>query len=88
MGTDKSRLVLAGQTFVERIAENLRRRLGVTVVGGSAELKTEPQLRTVRRFPTGARLVGCTRACKFVGGVALVVACDFPFITTELFFTC
>jgi molybdopterin-guanine dinucleotide biosynthesis protein A len=89
MGTDKSRLVLAGQTFVERIAAELSPATSsVTIVGGSAELTTETaQLKTVEDiFPNWGALGGvhaALAACR--AEWTLVVACDFPFVTTELF---
>lgn len=107
MGTDKSRLTLAGQTFVERIAgELIAVTSSVTIVGGAkkfrtqtaelptsnTELKTQnPKLKTVLKtvadvYPNWGALGGVHAAlatCR--AGWALVVACDFPFVTGELF---
>ena len=95
MGTDKSQLVLNGQSFVERIAGKL---LAVTssikVVGGDApqaELKRQINLPlTIQTAPdvylqwgalggVHAALAACSASW------ALVVACDFPFVTSQLF---
>jgi molybdopterin-guanine dinucleotide biosynthesis protein A len=89
MGTDKSQLVLAGQTFVERIAGELSAATpSVTIVGGTAELKTEnSKLKTVTDFyPNWGALGGVHAALATCRAEwALVVACDFPFVTSELF---
>lgn len=99
MGTDKSRLMLAGQTFVERIAAALAAAApaiaSVAIVGGSGESETgtgafEPGNSKLKTFPDvypnwGALggVHAALAACR--ADWALVVACDFPFVTTELF---
>ncbi len=92
MGTDKSRLVLAGQTFVERIAAKLSAATSsVTIVGGSSGPETRnPKLEILKTiadvFPDWGALGGvhaALAACR--GEWTLVVACDFPFVTGELF---
>jgi molybdopterin-guanine dinucleotide biosynthesis protein A len=90
MGTDKSQLVIEGQTFVERIAVELSRATSsVTIVGGVSEpeeqnsrvLKTAPDV-----FPEWGALGGVHAALAACSAEwALVVACDFPFVTSELF---
>jgi molybdopterin-guanine dinucleotide biosynthesis protein A len=87
MGTDKSQLVIAGQSFVERIAGELS---GVTtsvkLVGGNPaaaklNLPTVPDI-----YPNWGALGGvhaAISACSVAW--ALVVACDFPFVTSQLF---
>jgi len=103
MGTDKSRLTLAGQTFVERIAEELIAvTSSVTIVGGNSnsnsrtgesiqpnsELKTQnSKLKTVFDvYPNWGALGGVHTALAVCRAEwALVVACDFPFVTRELF---
>jgi len=84
MGTDKSQLLLEDQTFVERIAATL---LTVTdsirLVGGS-ENSTLPTVRDV--YPRWGALGGlhaALTACEREW--AIVVACDLPFVTSELF---
>lgn len=106
MGTDKARLVLAGQTFVQRIAGELSPATSsVTIVGGhkdssliaagpraaNSELqipnsKLETYQTVTDVYPNWGALGGvhaALAACR--AEWALVVACDFPFVTTELF---
>jgi molybdopterin-guanine dinucleotide biosynthesis protein A len=103
MGTDKSRLVLAGRTFVERIAAELSAATSsVTIVGGNSaatmttgeppapnsELKTQTStLKTVPDvFPNWGALGGVQAALAVCRAEwAVVVACDFPFVTRGLF---
>lgn len=89
MGTDKSRLVLAGQTFVERIAGELSTATSsVTIVGGSSELETlNSKLQTIPDiYPNWGALGGVHAALAACSAEwALLVACDFPFVTAELF---
>lgn len=84
MGTDKSQLLLEDQTFVERIAATL---LTVTdsirLVGGreNSKLSTVPDV-----YPQWGALGGlhaALSACR--RDWAIVVACDLPFVTSELF---
>ena len=84
MGTDKSQLLLDDQTFVERIAATL---LTVTdsirLVGGreNSELSTVSDV-----YPQWGALGGlhaALSACR--RDWAIVVACDLPFVTSELF---
>jgi molybdopterin-guanine dinucleotide biosynthesis protein A len=103
MGTDKSRLMLDGESFLDRIAGQLAAvtRL-VTIVGGKAEALPASRIPPLEGQP--ARPSGLTIHCVpdvypewgALGGVhaalsacsalwALVVACDFPFVTGELF---
>lgn len=86
MGTDKSRLLIEGQTFVQRIAKALSTVTPVvTVVGNSAE----PGLSLPRApdvYPHWGALGGVHAALSACSArVALIVACDFPFVTGELF---
>jgi len=84
MGTDKSQLLIERQTFTERLAETL---LAVTdsisIVGreSHAGLPGIPDL-----YPQWGALGGlhaALAACKREW--AIVVACDLPFVTAELF---
>src|SRR5690242_6152656 len=81
MGTDKSLLPIEGQTFTERIAETLLTLTdSVSVVGGKAD-SSLPDL-----YPQWGALGGlhaAFAACKREW--AIVVACDLPFVTAELF---
>jgi molybdopterin-guanine dinucleotide biosynthesis protein A len=87
MGTDKSQLVLAGQTFVERIAGELSEvTSSVKLVGGKLpasklKLPTVPDI-----YPQWGALGGVHAALSACSTEwALVVACDFPFVTRQLF---
>jgi molybdenum cofactor guanylyltransferase len=87
MGSDKSRLVLNGQSFVERIAEALSAVTTlVTVVGGSAQLDINlPRAPDV--YPHWGALGGVHAALSVCSArFGLIVACDFPFVTTGLFY--
>ena len=84
MGTDKSQLLIERQTFTERIAETLSQVAdSVSLVGGQASTS----LRTVADvYPQWGALGGlhaALSACKH--DWAIVVACDLPFVTAELF---
>ncbi len=85
MGTDKSRLRLAGQTFVERIAGELAAvTSSVKLVGGTLSSANLPSVPDV--YPQWGALGGvqaALSACTVEW--ALVVACDFPFVTRQLF---
>jgi molybdopterin-guanine dinucleotide biosynthesis protein A len=89
MGTDKSRLVLEGQSFVERIAGELSAATSsVTVVGNDTDaLRPVIDLPTVIDvYPRWGALGGVHAALSACSAAwALVVACDFPFVTRELF---
>lgn len=84
MGTDKSQLLLENQTFVERIAATL---LTVTnsirLVGGRENSKL-PTIDDI--YPQWGALGGlhaALSACRREW--AIVIACDLPFVTAELF---
>ena len=83
MGTDKSQLRLANQTFTERIAATLLMLTdSVTVVGRS--VGNLPSVADI--YPQWGALGGlhaALAACKREW--AVVVACDLPFVTAELF---
>jgi molybdopterin-guanine dinucleotide biosynthesis protein A len=84
MGTDKSQLPIGRQTFADRIAETLSKVAdSVTLVGGqsNSRLPTVPDV-----YPQWGALGGlhaALAACK--SDWAIVVACDLPFVTSELF---
>lgn len=93
MGSEKARLVLDGQSFVERIAHELSSvTSSITVVGdrGSPaelhlnlpiDIQTAPDV-----YPQWGALGGVHAALSACSeSWALVVACDFPFVTGELF---
>lgn len=87
MGTDKSLLVIDGQSFVERIAREISAvTKSVRLVGGNASgaglnLQTVPDV-----YPNWGALGGVHAAISGCSAQwALVVACDFPFVTSQLF---
>lgn len=86
MGTDKSRLLLENQTFVERIGATL---LTVTdtirLVGGSDNLKLPVVADVYPQWGALGGLHAALSACR--RDWAMVVACDLPFVTSELFRT-
>jgi molybdopterin-guanine dinucleotide biosynthesis protein A len=89
MGTDKARLTLQGQSFVERVAGELSAiTTSVTIVGNnSAATEVGLDLPTVTDvYPDWGALGGVHAALSACLAVwALIVACDFPFVTKELF---
>jgi len=86
MGTDKSQLILNGKTFVEHVAEALGKTgAEITVVGKPAKPSTS--LRYVPDiYPNWGALGGVHAALASCDAAwCLIVACDFPFVTAELF---
>lgn len=87
MGTDKAQLLIAGQSFVERIAAELSAvTTSVRLVGGDPA-RVELHLQTVPDvYPQWGALGGVHAAISACSAAwALVVACDFPFVTRALF---
>ena len=84
MGTDKSQLLLEDQTFVERIAATL---LTVTntirLVGGRENSKLTTVADVYPQWGALGGLHAALTACR--SEWAIVVACDLPFVTSELF---
>ncbi|HET6976178.1 MAG TPA: molybdenum cofactor guanylyltransferase [Pyrinomonadaceae bacterium] len=85
MGTDKSQLLIDRQTFTDRISETLLNLTDtVTIVGRNAENSSLASVADV--YPRWGALGGVHAAlvaCKREW--AIVVACDLPFVTSELF---
>src|SRR5215203_7028533 len=85
MGTDKSQLVIQHQTFTDRIAETLLKLTdSVTIVGRLATESGLPAVSDV--YPQWGALGGlhtALTACRREW--AIVVACDLPFVTSQLF---
>ena len=84
MGTDKARLTLNGNTFIQHIAETLSAfSSSVTIVGQHTE---DVGLRSIVDIhPRWGALGGIHTAlndCK--SDWAFVVACDLPFVTVDL----
>ena len=87
MGTDKSQLVLDGQSFVERIAKELGAATSATKVVGNNTAASQIHLPVAPDiYPQWGALGGVHAALSNCSAEwALVVACDFPFVTSELF---
>ncbi len=94
MGTDKSGLTLNGRSFVDRIASQISGvSSSVTIVGGNAAVQLKPSGNPAIApdvYPhwgalggVHAALTACAAQCS--AEWALIVACDFPFVTSELF---
>ena len=85
MGTDKSQLRLERQTFTERIAETLLKITdSVTIVGRDSDESSLPSVADV--YPKWGALGGVHAALTACSREwAIVVACDLPFVTAELF---
>ena len=86
MGTDKSQLLFQGQSFVERIADQLfpvtqSVKLVGDNSGASLPLQTVPDIYS--QWGALGGLHAALSACS--SSWALIVACDFPFATSELF---
>jgi len=97
MGRDKWKLELDGRSFVDRIADEIKAvASSVAIVGDlvedglttAASRAKETTLKTVPDvFPQWGALGGVHAALTHCDAEwALVVACDFPFVTKELFF--
>ena len=86
MGTDKSQLVLEGRSFVELIAKELSAvASSIKVVGLDSRLPVNLQA-VPDVYPEWGALGGVHAALSACSASwALVVACDFPFVTSELF---
>ncbi len=85
MGTDKSQLLLEGQTFTERVADTLLQVSSiVTIVGREID---HPRLNsTPDIYPQWGALGGVHAALAAARTEwCLVVACDLPFVTPDLF---
>jgi len=84
MGTDKSQLLIEGQTFTARIAETLMKLTGsVTLVGRDADSGLPSVADVYPQWGALGGLHAALSACKREW--AIVVACDLPFVTAELF---
>jgi len=87
MGTDKSQLLLAGQSFVERIARELSSvTTSVSLVGTNPAAAKLKLLTIPDVYPQWGALGGVHAAMSACSAEwSLVVACDFPFVTSQLF---
>ena len=85
MGTDKSRLILGGKTAVERIADALKNVAAKTaVIGRTHGDELLPHISDLRENwgPLGG-IEAALRASTTKWSI--IVACDLPFVTGELF---
>jgi len=87
MGRDKSQLLLAGQTFVARIASELGAATDTVSVVGTDTIALPHRLATIADVYPGWGALGGVQAALAACAAdwALIVACDFPFVTGELF---
>jgi molybdenum cofactor guanylyltransferase len=87
MGTDKSKLVLEGRTFIERVRAALSAIAGQVTIVGAREQSIESSLPTVPDVVAAWGALGglhaALSACK--AEWAIVVACDLPFVSGDLF---
>jgi molybdopterin-guanine dinucleotide biosynthesis protein A len=88
MGKDKAELRLGGQTFVERIVSALSAVTpSIQFVGAKSLTGSAPELVNLPDIYPGWGALGglhtALAACK--SSWAVVVACDLPFVTAELF---
>ena len=85
MGRDKAQLTLENQTFTDRIAETLLNVTdSVTLVGSRQTNSRYASVPDV--FPSWGALGGLHAALAACSSEwAIIVACDLPFVTTELF---
>jgi molybdopterin-guanine dinucleotide biosynthesis protein A len=86
MGTDKSKLVLDGQTFIERVATALSGVTDTITVVGKGPANGQSKLPTVfdiyEKWGALGGLHAALSACR--ADWAVVVACDLPFVTGAL----
>ena len=84
MGSDKSRLLVGGQTFIERIAGTLLQLTdSVTIVGPTAIPPLQNVVDVYAQWGALGGLHAALDACRREW--TIVVACDLPFVTSELF---
>jgi molybdopterin-guanine dinucleotide biosynthesis protein A len=85
MGTDKSQLLIGNRTFTQQIAHNLSRVTDSVTIVGQTRNHPDQNVATDVYPQWGALggLHGALNACE--SPWAIVVACDLPFVTPELF---
>lgn len=84
MGTDKSQLIIDGQTFIERIADTLLRLTDSVTIVGPNSMPSLPSVPDV--YAQWGALGGLHAALTASRREwTIVVACDLPFVTSELF---
>jgi molybdenum cofactor guanylyltransferase len=87
MGTDKAQLTISGKSFVERITRELAPiTTSQKIVGGSHEPNALGIEIVPDRVAAWGALGGVHAALSVCSAPwALIVACDFPFVTSQLF---
>jgi len=87
MGTDKAYLTLEGETFLQRIATELAAVTESVSVVGATQATDPGSFKTVQDvYPNWGALGGVHSALHACDSEwALIVACDFPFVTRQLF---
>jgi len=87
MGEDKSRMLLGGRTFVEIIADALRPVASSVSLVSSRPEASAHGLPVVQDVFDGRGAIGGlhTALARCEARWALVVSCDLPFVTPELF---
>lgn len=84
MGRDKALLSLDGRTFAERIAGEIRQTAGSITLIGSAEKYALPGFSDI--LPGNGPLGGIFTALhSTTADWNLVVACDMPYLTADIF---
>src|SRR5215218_5533632 len=84
MGTDKSQLRIEQQTFTERIAETLHVITDLVTIVGRNDARLSSIADIYPQWGALGGLHASLSACKREW--AIVVACDLPLVTAELFF--
>ena len=87
MGADKSQLLLDGESFLERIAAELAKVTKEIIVVGKPSASPVTTLKHVPDiYPKWGALGGVqTALASCAAEWCLIVGCDFPFVTAELF---
>jgi molybdopterin-guanine dinucleotide biosynthesis protein A len=83
MGTDKSQLRVEQQTFIERITETLLKLTDLVTIVGRNDARLPSVLDIYPQWGALGGLHAALTACRREW--AIVVACDLPFVTSELF---
>ncbi|HEY7783526.1 MAG TPA: molybdenum cofactor guanylyltransferase [Pyrinomonadaceae bacterium] len=86
MGTDKAALIIDGQTLIQRVTTALSSiTSSIRLVGNKSQPTDEFQI-VLDRYEQWGALGGLHAALSVCGAEwAAVVACDLPFVTSELF---
>jgi molybdenum cofactor guanylyltransferase len=87
MGTDKARLVFGGQSAIERIAERLSAITGRVRLVGARDEDPQAALPNIPDIHPRWGALGGIHAALHASRAewAVIVACDLPFVTGELF---